>query len=136
MHNLSFLKNEETCDFGQGAVAMHVGMFSGCSIHNLCRTPAASNFSAKFFSCVSPFTSNVTYKNDARNQFLIYYYFFLERRGLQINPAINTNEPIRWPPRQTGLVIKSLEQNGTNAVANDGHDAEYIFVCQSVSQTQ
>ena len=133
LHSLSFLKNEETCDFGPGAVAMHVGMFSGCSIHNLCRTPAASNFSAKFFSCVSPFTSNVTYTNTILE--INFCFLFLERRGLQINPAINTNEHIQWPPRQTGLVIKSLEQNGTNAVANDGHDAEYIFVCQSVSQT-
>ena len=61
LQSLSFLKNEETCDFGHGAVAMQVGMFSGCSIHTLCRTPAASSFSARFFSCVSPFTSSVTY---------------------------------------------------------------------------
>jgi hypothetical protein len=61
LHSFSFLKNEATCDFGQGAVAMQVGMFSGCSIHSLCRTPAASSFSARFFSCVSPFTSSVTY---------------------------------------------------------------------------
>lgn len=61
LQSLSFLKNEETCDFGHGAVAMQVGMFSGCSIHTLCRTPAVSSFSARFFSCVSPFTSSVTY---------------------------------------------------------------------------
>jgi hypothetical protein len=60
LQSLSFLKKEETCDFGQGAVAMHVGMFSGCSIHSLCRTPAAASFSARLFSCVSPFTSSVT----------------------------------------------------------------------------
>jgi len=60
LQSLSFLKNEDTCDFGQGAVAMHVGMFSGCSIHSLCLTPAACSFSDRFFSCVSPFTSSVT----------------------------------------------------------------------------
>ena len=108
LHNLSFLKNEETCDFGQGAVAMHVGMFSGCSIHNLCRTPAASNFSAKFFSCVSPFTSNVTYTNTILE--INFCFLFLERRGLQINPAINTNEHIQWPPRQTGFLTKLLRK--------------------------
>lgn len=61
LQSFSFLKKEATCDFGQGAVAMQVGVFSGCSIHSLCLTPAASSFSARFFSCVSPFTSNVTY---------------------------------------------------------------------------
>lgn len=78
LQSFSFLKNEATCDFGQGAVAMQVGMFSGSSIHSLCRTPAASSFSARFFSCVSPFTSNVT----------------CLQKDLQIKTGINANETI------------------------------------------
>ena len=39
---------------------MHVGIFSGCSIHSLCRIPASSNLLERLRSCVSPLASRTT----------------------------------------------------------------------------
>ena len=131
LHNLSFLKNEETCDFGQGAVAMHVGMFSGCSIHNLCRTPAASNFSAKFFSCVSPFTSNVTYTNTILE---INFCFFFRKKGASNKPSDQHKRAYTMASKTDRISnkITTEKKNGTKAAMM----RKYIFVCQSISQTQ
>ena len=60
LQSLSFLKNDDTVDFGQGFVARQVAKFSGCSIHSLWATPPAFSFSDKFNNWVSPFTSRVT----------------------------------------------------------------------------
>jgi hypothetical protein len=56
LKNFPVLKKERT----YGAVATHVAMFSGCSIHNLCFTFASVNFLERFCNCSSLFTSSTT----------------------------------------------------------------------------
>lgn len=46
--SFNFLKKGDTTDLGYGFVARHVGKFSGCSIHSLCKIPLDFSFSERF----------------------------------------------------------------------------------------
>jgi len=61
LQSFNFLKKGDMTDFLWGADASAVGMFSGCSIHNLCGIPASCNFDAICSNCASSGASSTTF---------------------------------------------------------------------------